>query len=181
MRLRDFFQPHFLCLNPCKKNAKWQCVSNAVSLCPAGTLPRSPQLRFARLAHKKNAKCSRKAVLRCAQRAHSPVRLNFALLVWLTKKSAKCGGSLRAPQAHYFLLSSKKNAKCSRKAVLRHRSLWKRGAGKEPFYRKGFPRLTSYTRVSSSSRAASNSSLNCSAFAVERLSSPMTVKSILSS
>ena len=48
VRLREFFQPHFLCLHPCKK--------------------------------------MRSAVLRRARRAHSPVRLNFALLVWLTKK-----------------------------------------------------------------------------------------------
>ncbi len=96
----------------------------------------------------------------CAQRTPSPVRPNFGLPVWPTKKMRN-GSAAALP--------------------FRHRSLWQRGAGKEPFYRKGFPRLTSYTKLSSSSRAASNSSLNCSAFAVERLSSPMTVKSMLSS
>ena len=50
----------------------------------------------------KNAKCSRKAVLRCAQRAHSPVRLNFALLVWLTKKMRN-GSASALPFRHRSL------------------------------------------------------------------------------
>ena len=158
MRLREFFQPHFLCLNPCKKNAKWQCVSNAVSPCPTGTLPRSPQLRVARLAHKKMRSAAARLCF-AVPSGHTPLLASTSLCSF----------------------GSQKNAKCSRKAVLRYKSLWKRGAGKEPFFRKGFPRLTSYAKLKISSRAASNSSLNCSAFAVERLSSPMTVKSILSS
>ena len=162
MRLRDFFQPHFLCLNPCKKNAKWQCVSNAVSLCPAGTLPRSPQLRFARLAHKK---------MRSAA-----VRLCFAV-----------------PDGHTPLFAS--TSRCSfgsqKKCEMAVRQQCRfaievfEGVQGEAFFRK-FPllcppRSIPYAKLSSSSRAASNSSLNCSAFAVERLSSPMTVKSMLSS
>ena len=122
---------------------------------------------------------------------HTPLFASTSLCSFGSQKmrSAAVRLCFAVPSGHTPLFAStslcsfgsQKNAKCSRKAVLRHKSLWQRGAGKEPFFRKGFPRSISYTKLSNSSRAASNSSLNCSAFAVERLSSPMTVKSMLSS
>ena len=149
MRLREFFQPHFLCLNPCKKNAKWQCVSNAVSPCPTGTLPRSPQLRFARLAHKK----MRSAAVRlcfAVPNGHTPLFSSTSLCSFGSQKKCEVqpqgcaspcpAGTLpSSPQLHFARLAHKK---CEMAVRQRCRFAIKvfEGVQGEAFFRK-FPLL----------------------------------------
>ena len=120
-------------------------------MCPEGTSTCSPQLRAARLAHapsrhKKMRSAACKGCASRAQRALPVVRLNFALLVWLThppdkQKNAKCGAMHRASRAQralpvvrlnfallVWLTPSRQTKKCEvqpAKAVLRSKNLWK--------------------------------------------------------